>query len=189
MTTLFCVIFLSYFLGTFCLYLRGQLRNRQERGQRERGDDTQQRAEGGIRTSGRCRGLTASVDGADALPTELNFRPKQAISEVTAETFNREQHYKALWLYNSPCLLRFFRVFSFPGSAKVSALLLLLLLFETTAGLAASSLAHYRHLLFRTVSLTPTPQQPATDFHKIKACEQHALMRDKLNIGVNSLMN
>ena len=43
-----------------------------------------------------CRGPTASVDGADDLPTELNFCPKQTISELTAETFNREQHYKAL---------------------------------------------------------------------------------------------
>ena len=39
--------------------------------ERERGDDMQQRVTGGSQTGGRCRGLTASIHGVDALPTEL----------------------------------------------------------------------------------------------------------------------
>ena len=46
-----------------------------ENGEREWGNDTQQRATGGIRTHGCCRGLTDSVHGAAALPTELPRHP------------------------------------------------------------------------------------------------------------------
>ena len=41
------------------------------KGEREWGDDIQQRATGWSQSSGCCRGLTASVHGACAPPTEL----------------------------------------------------------------------------------------------------------------------
>ena len=57
---------LNILLGLYAFILKGAAKDQTGKGaERERGNDMQQRAAGGSRPSGRCRGLTASIHGMD----------------------------------------------------------------------------------------------------------------------------